>query len=1171
MKNRVLSVLLCLAIMATTVLSALTSLAPVFSPMEVEAAVPCSEFTDNGYPGRLAIYPARYMNTRHTQTYQQSWWDKNNTMHTEHAFDSTVEFSDKQNCLKIKGEDGSNAASYGRVRINLNDITGGIAAAQFTHVRLIFRVSSKPSYLRLRLLGSSTSMSSSKNVLNSIPSALDQIQALDMEVSGVTGNIDCLWIDLVGTIYLYAVQLYDSGLSETIRNKYLQDEVRHNHGKVTATFNQNGGTGTLAFTTKDCGWGYNGYNYQFDSPGSLTKTGYQFAGWNGNTGKLTVSNFVINATNTVEFKAQWTANTYIVRYNANGGSGEMSDVTHTYNKSKNLTANKFTKGGYTFKDWNTKADGSGNSYDDGQSVENLTTTNGATVNLYARWEKNTYIVRYNANGGSGAMNDVIHTYDDEKNLTASTFTKDGYTFTGWNTKADGSGNSYTNSESVKNLTTEASGTVNLYAQWTANSNTITYNTGTGATSVDSTTYTTGKKVTISSTVPTRPGYTFEGWKVSTAGTNWTADAIYSEGAIVESENEMYGNVVLTAQWEANTYTVTYDGNGNTGGTTDTSTHIYDKEKALTTGGFTKNGYTFTGWNTKVDGTGIGYTDGQSVVNLAESGNVTLYAQWSADSNTITYNSDGGSAVNAGSYNTGTSATLAAAPTKPGYTFAGWKVTTAGTNWTSDAVYEESATVTSTNEMYGPVTLTAQWTINDYTLTFDGNGVGSPDDMGYQVISDGALPTLAREGYTFNGWKPTESDGSWDANETYDGDTPLEGKYGSVELVAQWTANTYTVTYNANGATGGSTDSSTHTYDTNKTLTDNGFTKTGHTFVGWNTAADGTGDSYANLADVKNLTAEMDGSVILYAQWTANGYDITYNVEGGKLPDGYVTSYIYGTKPTLPTPIRAGFQFRGWQVTGLGQDAEGWTLNETYTAVPAGALGEVELTAQWLWIGISINYQIDNAVGTLTSYGDQMNNVNNMVVTTEGSAVKTLKEGYVFGGWYIDAAYTTPVDPDWVDEYGRLKVDLREVPSSQWLTNYTFYAKGDYETQTITLSAQCTENPAQTFIYKITGTPVLAGVLGEISLEVTLLSGESMELKMPVGDYVITEYTDWSWRYPNTADADQTEDVERDVAIISRYDASTVSLTYGIPTNILWLNSYSVSVTSNPGKEPETTS
>ena len=92
---------------------------------------------------------------------------------------------------------------------------------------------------------------------------------------------------------------------------------------------------------------------------------------------------------------------------------------------------------------------------------------------------------------------------------------------------------------------------------------------------------------------------------------------------------------------------------------------------------------------------------------------------------------------------------------------------------------------------------------------------------------------------------------------------------TIRLYAQWTAIPYTVTYDGNGSTAGSTASSSHTYDTAKALTANGFTKTGYTFKGWNTKADGSGTSYADKASVKNLSSTNGATVTLYAQWTAH--------------------------------------------------------------------------------------------------------------------------------------------------------------------------------------------------------------------------------------------------------------------------------------------------------------
>jgi hypothetical protein len=266
---------------------------------------------------------------------------------------------------------------------------------------------------------------------------------------------------------------------------------------------------------------------------------------------------------------------------------------------------------------------------------------------------------------------------------------------------------------------------------------------------------------------------------------------------------------------------------------------------------------------------------------------------------------------------------------------------------------------------------------------------------------------------------------------------------------------------------------------------------------------------------------------------------------------------------------------GWQITALDIDATGWEVGDIITAVPANATGTVTLTAQWERRGIPVRYQLILPVNTtnperfsLTHYEDVVFMDTGMVVT--GSRVNPLPDGYAFAGWYTDIDCEVAVDPTWVDENGELMVNLENVDIGEWQENYTFYAKVDYDTKAITLSATCTENPEQTFIYKITGTPVLTNVFGEtVSLEVTLLAGESLHVVMPLGDYVVTEYTDWSWRYADTQDNDETEDVESDVVIISRYDASADLLfTYGTPTNTMWLNGGSAA--AGTGKETETT-
>ena len=120
-----------------------------------------------------------------------------------------------------------------------------------------------------------------------------------------------------------------------------------------------------------------------------TKTGYTFKGWSG-TGLIGDTNTTVTipqgSTDSRVYTANWIANTYRITFNSNGGSGSMSNQTMTYDLPVNLTSNSFTRTNYLFAGWNTKADGSGTSYTDGQLVSNLTTTNGATVTLYAQWE-----------------------------------------------------------------------------------------------------------------------------------------------------------------------------------------------------------------------------------------------------------------------------------------------------------------------------------------------------------------------------------------------------------------------------------------------------------------------------------------------------------------------------------------------------------------------------------------------------------------------------------------------------------------------------------------------------------------------------------------------------------------------------------------------------------------
>lgn len=245
-------------------------------------------------------------------------------------------------------------------------------------------------------------------------------------------------------------------------------------------------------------WGYCTFT-------ATEKTGYSFDGWYTNTSgtgtKKTDSSFSTGSTTknrTDQYYAKFTPNTYTIKFNGNGGSGSMSEHTCTYDVAWTLTANSFTKEGYTFNGWNTKADGTGNSFANQASVTNITSTNGATITLYAQWTANKYYVQFNGNGkSSGSMTNQTLTYDKAANLKANAFARSytvkydanggscakssetaTYTFGGWAESATGE-KKYNNQESVTNLTSTNGATINLYALWTNGTITLPAATKTG--------------------------------------------------------------------------------------------------------------------------------------------------------------------------------------------------------------------------------------------------------------------------------------------------------------------------------------------------------------------------------------------------------------------------------------------------------------------------------------------------------------------------------------------------------------------------------------------------------------------------------------------------------------------------------------------------------------------
>ena len=427
------------------------------------------------------------------------------------------------------------------------------------------------------------------------------------------------------------------------------------------------------------------------------------------------------------------------------------------------------------------------------------------------------------------------------------------------------------------------------------------------------------------------GYKFREW--NTAG-NGSGTPYAMKAAVRDLTDEPDGVFPLYAQWEPVTYTVVFDPNEGAG-EVQTQSFTFDSAQKLNANSFSRDGFSFLGWNTAANGSGTGYNDGQEVINLLDQdgASLRLYARWTTGTvHTVTFNANDGSGRTA-TQNAEEGVPTPLTPnsfTREAYTFAGWNTDPDG----DGEAYADGAPVTLSADQ----DLFAQWTPVIYTITYHlGGGTAEGNPVEYSAASPGiTLNPPTRTGYRFEGWQGTGVSG------TQLSVTIPSGSSGNREYTAILKPNCYEVVFFFIEMGGSPFQAGSFLYDQFQPLPSNPFTKLGFNFLGWNTAEDGSGTSYEDRQTVGNLTDQEGGVVFLFAQWTQNTVrTVTFYAN-----DGSGLTVRQSVAEGVPTSLKAnsftreGFSFDGWNTD---PDGNGVSYADKD---PVTLSADLTLYAQW---------------------------------------------------------------------------------------------------------------------------------------------------------------------------------------------------------------------------------
>jgi uncharacterized repeat protein (TIGR02543 family) len=866
--------------------------------------------------------------------------------------------------------------------------------------------------------------------------------------------------------------------------------------------------------------------------GTPAKTGYTFTGWTVDFTTGTGTDVPVNtlsyaipvgATGNVTLTAHWTANPYTLNFNKNTGDTEANPTSKgvTYGVAVGALpegASAPTKLGHTFGGWATTTNATT------ANVTSATTwTTADDGEVYAVWTRDNVTVSYDTRDSlnypvsafTPAAGSTTALYNGKIGSTAvspdgsvapGTPQRTGYTFKGWfdsDAKAAAWSSNTAWNFAADTLTLLETGTKTLYAAWEAATYTINYEGMSGVTTDASpkpANYTAESSLPLSIGNPAKTGYTFTGW--TAVYNSATADVITPTTSYAIPAGAT-GDVTLTAHFSADDITISYDTRGSGTYPASAFTPAPGSETALFNGkvGSTtalptnsvapgtpaRNGYTFKGWFDS-DAKAADWSNNTAwdfgTDTITSATGQTLYAAWQADGFTVNYDGLTGVTTQPSSKPTSYSAESSLPlgignPAKTGYTFTGW---TAVYNSTTADVVAPVTSYAIPAGATGDVTLTAHFSANDITVSYDTRGsvnypasaftpaAGSTTALFGGIIgSTTALPTNsvapgtpARNGYTFKGWFDSDAKAAdWSNNTAWDFATDTITSATGQMLYAAWEAAGYTVNYD--GLTGVTTEPSSKptSYSAESVFPINvgNPAKTGYAFAGWTVDYAGAGNTANDVGTATPsyvIPAGAWGNATLTANWTPIEYTVIYDVNGGIGSDTTRTPIALGDTVTKPTdPTRVGYTFGGWAKTnsataGESDYASDFTLNAAaLTDLGLSATSTTTTTASLYAVWTPIEYTvIYNVNGGIESDTTRTPIVLNGAVTKPANPTRV---GYTFGGWAkTDSAVTG--ESDYANSFtlnAAALTDLGLSATDTTTTTATLYAVWGIDTYAIT--------------------------------------------------------------------------------------------------------------------------